>query len=57
MHETGKEDQSLSDYVIHEQPIQSILLQKRSNKNLQLLKTTEHNQTINNKKQNQQLEC
>ena len=49
MHETGKEDQSLSDYVIHEQPIQSTLLQKRTEDNLELLKTKGHNQTINNK--------
>ena len=36
---SGKEDQIASDYVIHEQPIQSTLLQKRTEDNLELLKT------------------
>ena len=44
-----KKDQIASDYVIHEQPIQSTLLQKRTEDNLELLKTKGHNQTINNK--------
>ena len=51
---SGKQDLAKSDYVILEQPVQSPSLEKYTEETLQLLITSEHNQTINISAENQQ---